>query len=208
MRRRGKVLAAAGAVALVVMIPASAALAADATGCSGSVDSISADGTLIGTASAPGEGGTSSDPLVIDPSGSVAWQGSTDQVITDGTWSVQVGGVTVLSGSAANAEGATSAEGVVQLADTLAPVQWILQTEAVIPVSGQLTGTGGTCSGEGYLAGTGDGTYTSPVFLAGAGLTGAAVLLGIGVLVTTKATAAGAAAQAASSVPPTAGGAS
>jgi hypothetical protein len=209
MRRAGRVLAAAGAAALVMIIPASAAIAANATGCSGSVQSQLADGQPLDYASAPGEGGTATDPLVVDPTGAVAWEGSTDSVITNGTWSVQVGGVTILSGTADNADGKTSADGVVELSDALAPVQWILQTNALIPVSGQLSGSGGTCSGDGYIAGTGGGTFTSPVFLAGAGFTGLAVILALGLFATTKAQVLTAAAQAASSTPPpTAGGAS
>ena len=208
MRRTGMVLAAAGAAALALLLPASAALAANATGCSGSVQSQLADGQPLDEAFAPGDGGTATDPLVIDPAGAVAWEGSTDAVITGGTWSVQVGGVTVMSGTAENAEGKTSADGVVQLADTLAPVQWILQTNALIPVSGQLTGSGGTCSGDGYIAGTGGGTFTSPVFLAGAGFTGLAVIFALGLFATTKVQVLTAAAQAASSTPPPTGGVS
>ena len=34
----------------------------------------------------PAPGGTENDPLVIDPKGSVAWQGSTDVAITSGRW--------------------------------------------------------------------------------------------------------------------------
>ena len=158
-------LAAAGAAALVMIVPASAAIAANATGCSGSVQSQLADGQPLDQASAPGEGGTATDPG-HGPPGAVVWEGSTDSVITGGTWSVQVAGVTVLSGTAENSEGKTSADGVVELANTLAPVQWSLQTNALIPVSGELTGSGGTCAGDGYIAGTGGGTYTSPVFLA------------------------------------------
>jgi hypothetical protein len=188
----------------VMIVPASAALAADATGCQGTVASRLADGTPLDKASAPGEGGTASDPFVIDPQGSVAWEGTTDAVITGGSWTVRVGFVPVMSGTADNAEGKTSAEGVVDLGDALAPVQWILQTNALIPVDGELTGTGGTCSGSGYIAGTGGGTFTSPVFLAGAGVTALGAILALGVIATTKATALTAAAQAASA----AGGAS
>jgi hypothetical protein len=198
MRRTVRVLAVAGAAALVMALPAGAAWGADATGCSGSVQSQLADGQPLDQATAPGEGGTATDPLVIDPAGAVAWAGSTDSVITNGTWSVQVGGVTVLSGDAENAEGKTSADGVVEFSDTLAPVGWILQTNALIPVSGELTGTGGTCSGSGYIAGTGGGTFTSPVFLAGAGFTGLGVILALGLFATTKAQALTAAAHAAS----------
>lgn len=200
-----RALAVTGAAALIMMIPGSVALAADATGCSGSVESRLADGSALDRASAPGQGGTASDPLVIDPAGSVAWEGSTESVITGGSWSVRVGGVPVLSGTADNAEGATEASGVVDLAGALAPVQWVLQTNALIPVDGELTGSGGTCSGSGYIAGTGGGTFTSPVFLAGAGFTALGAILAIGLLAATKATALAAAAPAAPPSTPTGG---
>lgn len=200
-----RALAAAGAAALIMMIPASAALAADASGCSGSVESRLADGSSLDRASAPGPGGTASDPLVIDPQGSVAWEGSTESVITGGSWSVRVGGVPVLSGTADNADGATAASGVVDLAGALAPVQWVLQTNALIPVDGELTGSGGTCSGSGYIAGTGGGMFTSPIFLAGAGFTTLGAILAIGLFAATKATALTAAAQAAPASTPTGG---
>lgn len=207
MRRVGTVLAAAGAAALIMMVPASVAWAADATGCSGSVESQLADGTTLDTASAPGSGGTVDDPLVIDPTGKVVWEGSTDVVITGGTYTVRVGGVPVMSGTAENAEGAASASGTVDLNGTLAPVQWVLQTNALVPVEGELTGTGGSCSGSGYVAGTGGGTFTSPVFLAGAGITVVGVALALGMFAATKASTLTAAAKAASAAN-AAGGAS
>lgn len=207
MRWAVKALAATGAAGLIMIVPASAALAANATGCQGSVQSRLADGTDLDRAAAPGAGGTAADPLVIDPAGSVAWEGSTDAVITGGSWSVSVGGIPVLSGTADNAEGATSASGVVELDGTLAPVQWILQTNALIPVSGDLTGSGGTCAGDGYIAGTGAGTFTSPVFLAGAGFAAVGVILALGMMAATKASALTAAAQSASAAS-AAGGAS
>lgn len=198
MRISRRVVAALSVVGLGVVLPAAAALAADATGCSGSVTSMMADGSELDSATAPGAGGTASDPLVIDPAGSVAWEGSTDSVITNGTWAVRVGGVQVKSGTADNAEGKTSASGTVDLADTLAPVQWILQTNAKVPVDGELTGQGGTCTGSGYVAGTGAGTFTSPVFLGGAALAGLGVIGAIAMAASTKATAAAGAAAGAS----------
>ena len=139
-----------------------------------------ADGSSLDRAEAPGEGGTASDPLVIDPQGSVAWEGSTTSVITGGSWADWVGGVPVMSGTADNADGKTSASGEVDLAGALAPVQWILQTNALIPVDGELTGSGGSCTGSGYIAGTGGGTFTSPVFLGGAGISALGVILALG----------------------------
>jgi len=175
-----------------MLIPASAAWAADATGCSGSVESFRADGTSLDMANLPGEGGTASDPFVIDPDGSVLWSGSTDELITDGSWAVRIGGVQVLSGEAPNGEQTQSAEGEVDLSGVVVtPVAWLMQTSARVPVEGELTGNGGTCAGSGYIAGAGGSTLTSPITLAGAGLTVLGAAMIIGVSVGTKAVAAG-----------------
>jgi hypothetical protein len=195
MRYLGRALALSAVAALALGLPATAALAADATGCSGSVQSVMADGSPLDSASAPGAGGAENDPLVIDPAGSVEWQGSTSVAITSGSWAVAVGGVPVLSGTVDNADGATSSSGVVELSSTLAPVQWVLVTNARIPVAGEMTGPEESCTGSGWIAGTGGGTTSSPVFYLGAGFIGLGLAMAITVVVATK--AAGAAAAAA-----------
>ena len=194
MLRARRAFAVAGAGALMVAIPVSAALAADATGCKGVVTSKTAAGAELDTTTVPGPGGSSTDPFVIDPAGTVDWKGSTNALITDGTWAVRVGGIQVMSGEAPNGERTQEAAGTVKLGDTLAPVQWVLQTNAIIPVDGELTGDGGSCTGSGYVAGTGGGTFTSPVFLGGVALAGLGILGALAVGVGTKATAASAAA--------------
>jgi hypothetical protein len=191
-----RIAAALGVAALVSIVPLSAAMAADATGCSGTVDSFSATGEPLGTASAPGEGGTMDAPLPIDTSGTVAWKGSTDTVITNGTWSVSAMGATVMSGSFDNAEGATTSTGRKDLAELPQQLAWALQGQMVIPVSGSITGTGGSCTAEGYITGTGSAT-SSPMFYAGAGLAVVGVALAGGVIAGTKAAAGAAAAGAA-----------
>jgi hypothetical protein len=149
MRVITRVAAGLAATVLTVGLPVTAALAADATGCAGSVESFAADGSPVDSTTVPGDRGTQAAPFVIDPEGTVAWEGETDAVITDATWSVRIGGVPVLGGTYANDEGTSSAEGVVSMSETLAPVSWVLTTAAVIPVDGSITGTGGTCQGSG-----------------------------------------------------------
>ncbi len=191
MRNRGRLLAVAGAAALLMALPMTAAHAADATGCSGSADSLAADGSVLSSASAPGAGGTQDDPLVVDPDGTVAWEGSTDSVITDGTWSVTVMGVPFLSGSFDNSDGSTSADGVVDVATAPAQVKWVLATSALIPVSGEMSGQGGTCSGSGFIAGTGESPMGSPIFLAGVGFIAVGGILVVVMVVGTKLVAVG-----------------
>lgn len=193
MHATGRIAATATVVGVIALLPGSAALAAQAEGCQGSVQSVMADGSPLDSASAPGEGGTAGDPLVIDPEGSIAWEGSTSTAITSGTWSVTVGGVPFRSGDIDNADGDTSGSGVVDLAGAPAPVRWVLTTNAKIPVEGSMSGPEGTCTASGYLAGTGGSPLSSPVFLAGAGL---AAVGALGVVIMAVGTKAGAAAAA------------
>ena len=188
--------AALGAAALTLSLPVSAAWAADATGCSGSVVSRDSTGTEIGTAAAPGDGGTQADPLPIDVNGTVAWKGSTDAVITDATWKVSALGVTFLSGTFANTERLDAAAGIVDLSSVQSALAWMLKGSMVIPVSGSITGTGGSCSGEGYVTGTGSPT-SSPMFFAGVGAAVVGAGLVIGVIAGTKAAGAAGGAAAA-----------
>jgi hypothetical protein len=77
------------------------AAAAEASGCSGSAQSYGPDGGLLDQVSAPGAGGTADDPFDIFADGTVSYAGTTDQVIRNGSWSVDVGGVLgVVSGIA------------------------------------------------------------------------------------------------------------
>ena len=192
MRRRVLFFALVGTVAAVVAFPAGA-LAAEADGCSGSVTSNDASGVALGTATAPGTGATQADPLQIDPAGTVVWSGSTDSAITNGSWSVTIAGVPFLSGSFTNADGRTSRDGTENLAALPAPVAWALQGAMVIPVSGSITGDGGSCTASGWITGAGSPT-SSPIFFAGAALGLVGLLMGAAVFAGTKVVVGGAAA--------------
>lgn len=198
--RAQQVLAAGAVIGSLALLPVPAALAADASGCSGTVQSLTADGTPLDQAAAPGAGATANDPLVVDPAGSVAWEGSTDVAITSGTWSVTLGGIPFRSGDVDNAAGTTSGSGTVDLAGAPAPVQWVMTSNAKIPISGSVTGPEGTCTASGYLAGTGGSPISSPAFIAGAGLAAFGALGVLAMALGTKASAV-AAVPAASFIP-------
>jgi hypothetical protein len=185
----------AATASMAMALPVSAALAADARGCSGTVVSLDSAEDELGRAEAPGAGGTSSDPLPVDTAGTVAWKGSTDATITDATWSVSAMGVSFLSGTFANAEGLTSSEGVQNLAELPDQIAWLLTGDMVVPVSGSISGTGGSCSASGYVTGTGSPT-SSPIFYAGAGAAVLGVAMAAGVFAGTKAVAVTAASAA------------
>lgn len=163
MRRLATIL---GIAALLgALTPLSTAAAADSNGCSWSVASLGADGNPVDEAAAPGAGGTADQPLKVDPAGSIAWQGSTDTVITNGTWTVSVAGVQVLSGGAENAGNESSGTGTKDLS-TIPGLSLLLSGSTKIPFSGKLTGAGGTCTGSGYIVGTGS-LVSAPLFWAG-----------------------------------------
>ena len=198
MVRTIRILAVLGATGLALALPATAASAADATGCSGSVVSMNAAGDEIGTASAPGDGGTQADPLPIDTAGKVAWKGSTDAVITDATWKVTVGGASFLQGDFANTDGVTTSAGVQDMSALPALLGTIMTNKMVVPVAGEITGAGGSCTASGYITGVVAPT-SSPVFYAGAVVGVVGLAMAGGVIAGTKA-------LAASAVPPTGGG--
>ena len=186
MNRTLRHLALASVAVLAVLAPASAASAADASGCTLTVASTSADGKPLDTASAPGDGGTEAHPFQVDLGGKVAYEGKTDAVITDGTYTVTALGVTVKTDTVTNADKKQTAKGEVDLS-TVQSLKPLLSGGVKIPVQGTLTGTGGSCTVSGYITGVGSAT-SSPVFYAG--LAAAAIGLGLALwtLFGTKAT--------------------
>ncbi len=141
------------AALLLVLVPLGAAVAqnvdatgpggADLTGCAGRANSSSAAAGAVGTvSSASGNPSSPSHPFVVDPNGSVSWQGSTDATITDNSWQVKSYGFPVRSGGGANDDQRTALAGQENVQDYLkAPVVGLFQ------VSGNLEGVGGTCTG-------------------------------------------------------------
>jgi hypothetical protein len=150
---------------------AAPAHASSLDGCSGSAESLDADGSSLDQATAadgeitdPETGkatATASDPFVVDNDGVVRYSGQTDNVITDHTWKVTMLGVTVLSGGSENASRTQEDSGEVDLGDEL-PFKFT----GLIKVEGDLTGTGGSCSGDGFIKVQGS-PFASPITWAG-----------------------------------------
>ncbi len=166
------------AATLGIAIPATTAVAAEAEGCTGQVVTFSADGTELDRALGPGEGGTLSDPLVVDAEGVAEWGGSTNAVITDAQWSVTIMGLPFKSGSTDNSEGLSESQGSIEMSSMPAPAKLLLKGDVKIPVSGTFSGEAGTCTGSGYITGTGSPT-SAPLFYAGIGFAaiGAALIV-------------------------------
>lgn len=171
-RGRGARSAAAGVlVAAFVVAPAAAAGASSLTGCSGTAVSLDADGRVLDSAVAADgtitdvDGGgpafTKANPFVVSNQGTVEYEGRTDAVITDHSWSVSLLGAQVVSGGSANESGTQEDAGSLDLGDEL-PVKFT----GLIRAEGTLSGTGGECTGDGYVKLEGN-PFTSPVTWAG-----------------------------------------
>lgn len=138
-------LAAAGAFALaVLLLGAPGAGAAQLKGgCAGSATSLDADGNKLDEASAPGSGGTKSDPFLVDTDGTITYEGTTPTVFHNHSWHVDVSGVEVKSGGSKNGTNQSGTDGEVKVDD-------------YIPVSavGLYKGTGGISADEGSCDGS------------------------------------------------------
>jgi hypothetical protein len=169
--RRVGVAAALVAGFALALTPTSPAGASSLTGCSGSAASLDGSGNVIDSANAAGGAVTDTmtgqpaftkkNPFVVDNRGVVEYQGRTDAVITDHSWSVSLLGLEVLSGGSANESQTQEDSGSVDLDDKL-PVKFT----GLIRVEGTLSGTGGECTGDGFIKLQGN-PFASPVTWAG-----------------------------------------
>lgn len=130
--------------------------------------------SVLDKANAPAApGASSSDPFVVDRGGRIDWSGSTPVAFTHLHWWVDVDGVPALSGTSKNGSHTLSVSGFVRDADI---PRWLGLT-GVFYVNGQISGTGGTCTGALYLKVMGD-PATGPLLWVGIVF----VLLGIALL--------------------------
>jgi hypothetical protein len=142
-----------GGVALLVPITAAFAQSVSSSGtagvtltggCSGTANALDKAGATISSATAPGRTGASpSHPFVVNRDGTVPWQGQTAGVITNHSWHVDVYGIQVKSGGSANTGQKTTASGVEKVKDYLK-----IPFVGLFKVSGGISGTGGSCSGD------------------------------------------------------------
>jgi hypothetical protein len=145
--------------ALLVLALAAAppVVAFELTGCQLSVQSSDDNGATIGSASGPGAGGTLADPFLVHPLGIVHYDGRTDTVIMDHTWHVDVYGIPILTGGHDNSGGDTEDVGDVSVAQYAAD-----RLAGLYYVSGALAGTGGSCTGSGWVKLTTDPVGSLP----------------------------------------------
>ncbi len=138
--------------------------------CTLSVASTDASGTTIDTAVSGAADSTQDDPFNVVWEGQVAYEGSTNAVIKNYTYHVEVFGVpTPIRGGNTNDDENTEGDGSVGIAAN-AP----FRVAGLYHVSGAYTGEGGSCAGSGWFRLLGDPAGTIPWIL-GLGL----VVLGV-----------------------------
>lgn len=195
MRHRNPYRAAAiafvGAALMTCMV--GAARAADVTGgCTLIATSLDSAGKAVDSIKGPGYGGTETRPFAIDGSGSLTWTGTTPAPITQGTWTVSIGGNQVMSGDINNPAGTTSKTDTTKIADLPAlvrlPIQWVLLSDGKLEAGATVQGSGQSCSGTVWITGVGSPTG-SPLFWTAAGIALlAAILLWVLITTTTETT--------------------
>lgn len=171
--RRRRLLVLSGAALLLLIAFAGTARAADPaagaaiTGpCTVTATSTGKSGEQLDTLTGPGTSDPK-NPFDVDSKGSVAWAG-TGPAITSGTYQLTIYGLPIWSGTIDNADGKTSADGVLKLGDIL-PIDVV----GLIEVGGSVTGTGGSCSGSAWIRLAGDPLTSIPGIVGiGAGILG------------------------------------
>lgn len=174
MRNAPRTILSAMAALLVAGMAAGAAIGADASGCQGSATSFTASGGEIQSVTAPGPGATQADPFQVDFDGPVTWEGSSDAVIANGSWTVRAIPFT-FTGDITNSSGVTKAEG------SLTPEEYLpFAIPGLVLVTVDLAGEGGaSCTVSGWVQFSGN-PLSSPAGWVAIGLS---VLGGIGMLV-------------------------
>ena len=151
MRGAGRTILATMAAGLLAMTAATVAVGADASGCEGSATSLDSTGATIQTVTAPGPSATQDDPFMVDYDGTVSWEGATQEVIQDGSWTVTATPFS-FSGEVTNDSGKKKGSGVVS-PDSYLP----FAIPGLVLVTVDLAGADGTtCSVSGWIQFTGN----------------------------------------------------
>jgi hypothetical protein len=162
-RRPSSLPAAITALLLVAFLVVTGALAAaqtvtagtnttrvTLTGCSGTGTSFTSGGGSIETATAPSPRAVATHPFLVAYNGTVHYQGKSAAVITDHHWHVSVFHVPVKSGGSRNLSHADTSSGIEKVKDYLP-----IKLTGLFYVSGDISGTGGSCAGSVWVKLTG-----------------------------------------------------
>lgn len=153
----GVVLAALG----ILMIAAPAA-AFPLSSCTMQATGLAADGKTIDSIAGGADDATQANPFLVDWDGTVTYKGTSQIEMKNNAWHVDVFGIpTPLQGGDANAKDTRDGSGTVSVSEN-AP----FKVTGLYYVSGSITGSGGTCTGSGWLKLTGDPIGTIPFLVA------------------------------------------
>ena len=107
-----------------------------------------------------GHGASQANPFLVDPDGTVNWSGQANIAMASNSWHVDLLGVPVLSGTGSSTSNPATGSGSVSIKSILPfPVAGLYY------VSGAITGSGGTCQGDGWFKLTGNPVGTVPFIL-------------------------------------------
>lgn len=155
-----------------------AGLAFPLSGCTLQLTSLDVDGAPVDNADSGEVGASQEAPLQVQWNGTVSWSGDSGaQAIRSTSWHVEVFGLpTPLRGGDPNEDGDSSGEDSIRVSEAV-PFRFT----GLFHVSGQLSGEGGTCAGDGWVRVVGDPMSTLPFLVALALVLVGVVLLAVGV---------------------------
>lgn len=130
----------------------------DLTGCKGTVQSFDSSGKQIDSITFPSAvGSSSSKPFHADSNGKVVHDGSSDNLILNNSWHVDVAGITVRSGGAPNKSHTQSDQGTDKVSRYLP-----FKLTGLYYAKFELSGDGGSCSGNMWVKLVGSPVGTAP----------------------------------------------
>jgi hypothetical protein len=148
--------------ALGILGLAGPAAAFPLTNCTLQATALAADGSTIDSIASGATDATQTAPFLVDWDGTVTYTGNVQVAMLNNTWHVDVFGIpTPLRGGSPNQADNRDGNGTVAVGAN-AP----FRTTGLYYVSGSITGSGGTCSGNGWFKLTGDPIGTIPFFIA------------------------------------------
>ena len=172
MPRRLRRLVYLAVPVLALALPAGAA-AFPLTNCTATLTSFDGAGVQLATATGGAEDATQAHPLLVDPDGTVSYDGTSGSIVfTDFTWTVNLFGLFGgLSGNGSNETGGTTATGSVAVSDVLP-----FPVTGTFFVTGSVSDAANSCDGSGWIQIEGD-AFATPQFWAGVLLSVLGVLL-------------------------------
>jgi hypothetical protein len=148
--------------ALGILVIAAPVAAFPLTNCTLGANGLAADGSTIDSVKSGAADATQDAPFLVDWDGTVTYDGTSQIELKNNSWHVDVFGIpTTLQGGDANTADTRDGNGTVSVSDN-APFKFT----GLYFVSGSITGSGGTCTGSGWLKLTGDPTGTIPMLIA------------------------------------------